>query len=176
MIVNHTVIFLQHEVRLRPKYIFSRETTTDKNTKQMPTPHKPSDILGQLQTLDLRFVTQSFVSSDFGSDIQSLTIHMSSCCRQAHKLKCVSLKKTKGHTISSFIKGGITWLEKMAIILPTGQWYAPSAVINDAWYCIVLHGIALYCLVLHGIAWHCMVLRGIAWFYMVLHGVARYCM
>ena len=22
---------------------------------------------------------------------------------------------------------------KMAIILPTGQWYAPSAVINDAW-------------------------------------------
>ena len=28
---------------------------------------------------------------------------------------------------------------KMAIILPTGQWYAPSAVINDAWYCRVLH-------------------------------------
>ena len=32
--------------------------------------------------------------------------------------------------------------EKIAIILPTGQWYAPSAVINDAWYCMVLHGIA----------------------------------
>ena len=31
-------------------------------------------------------------------------------------------------------------------ILPTGQWYAPSAVINDAWYCMVLHGIALYCI------------------------------
>ena len=31
---------------------------------------------------------------------------------------------------------------KMAIILPTGQWYAPSAVINDAWYCIILHYIA----------------------------------
>ena len=41
---------------------------------------------------------------------------------------------------------------KMAIILPTGQWYAPSAVINDAWYCMVLHGIALYYIVLHGIA------------------------
>ena len=41
---------------------------------------------------------------------------------------------------------------KMAIILPTGQWYAPSVVINDAWYCMVLHGIALYCIVLHGIA------------------------
>ena len=26
---------------------------------------------------------------------------------------------------------------KMAIILPTGQWYAPSAVTNDAWYCMV---------------------------------------
>ena len=23
--------------------------------------------------------------------------------------------------------------EKMATILPIGQWYAPSAVINDAW-------------------------------------------
>ena len=41
---------------------------------------------------------------------------------------------------------------KMAIILPTGQWYAPSAVINDAWYCMVLHGIALYCIVLLSIA------------------------
>ena len=47
---------------------------------------------------------------------------------------------------------GIKSEEKMAIILPTGQWYAPSAVINDAWYCMVLHGIALYCMVLHGIA------------------------
>ena len=43
--------------------------------------------------------------------------------------------------------------EKMAIILPIGQWYAPSAVINYAWYCMVLHGIGLYCIVLHGIAW-----------------------
>ena len=32
--------------------------------------------------------------------------------------------------------------KKMAIILPTGQWYAPSAVIDDAWYCMVWHGIA----------------------------------
>ena len=32
--------------------------------------------------------------------------------------------------------------KKMAIILPTGQWYAPSAVIIDAWYCMVLHCIA----------------------------------
>ena len=31
---------------------------------------------------------------------------------------------------------------KMAIILPTGQWYAPSAVLNDSWYCMVLHCIA----------------------------------
>ena len=26
------------------------------------------------------------------------------------------------------------FLLKMAIVLPTGQWYAPSAVINDVWY------------------------------------------
>ena len=49
-------------------------------------------------------------------------------------------------------------------VLPTGQWYAPSAVINDVWYCMVLHGIALYCLVLHGIAWCCMVLHDNAWY------------
>ena len=46
----------------------------------------------------------------------------------------------------------IIMMIKMAIILPTGQWYAPSAVINDAWYCMVLHGIAWYCMVLHCIA------------------------
>ena len=57
---------------------------------------------------------------------------------------------------------------KNGLILPTGQWYAPSAVINDAGYCMVLHGI-------HGIAWYCMVLHGIAWYCMVLHGFTRYC-
>ena len=40
--------------------------------------------------------------------------------------------------------------DKNGHILPTGQWYAPSAVINDA--CI-----ACYCIVLYGIAWYCMV-------------------
>ena len=43
-------------------------------------------------------------------------------------------------------------LTKMAILLPTGQWYAPSAVINNAWYCMVLHGIAPSCTVLHHVA------------------------
>ena len=38
----------------------------------------------------------------------------------------------------------ITEEKKMAIILPTGQWYAPSAVINDAWYCMVC--MALHCI------------------------------
>ena len=60
---------------------------------------------------------------------------------------------------------------KMAILLPTGQWYAPSAVIHDAWYCIVLHGIALYCIVLHGIALYCMVMHCIALYCRVLHGI-----
>ena len=58
---------------------------------------------------------------------------------------------------------------KMAIILPTGQWYAPSAVINDAWYCIVLHGIAWYCMVLHYIALYCTILQyGIDPFFFLL--------
>ena len=61
---------------------------------------------------------------------------------------------------------------KMAIILPTGQWYALSAVINDAWYCMELHVIAMYCIVLHGITWYCMVLHGIACYCLVLHGIA----
>ena len=61
---------------------------------------------------------------------------------------------------------------KNGLILPTGQWYAPSAVIYDAWYCMELNGIALYCIVLQGIAWYCMVLHGIAWYCMVLHGIA----
>ena len=46
---------------------------------------------------------------------------------------------------------------KNGLILPTGQWYDPSAVINDAWYCLALHGIALCCTVLHGTTWYCMV-------------------
>ena len=50
---------------------------------------------------------------------------------------------------------------KNCLILPTGQWYALSAVIDDEWYCIVLQGIAWYCMVLQGIAWLCMVLHGI---------------
>ena len=47
----------------------------------------------------------------------------------------------------------------MAIILPTGQWYTPSAVFKDAWYCMVWHGMAWFCMVLHGFAWFCMVLH-----------------
>ena len=51
---------------------------------------------------------------------------------------------------------------KNGLILPTGQWYAPSAVINDAWYCVVLHGIAWDFMVSFCIALYCMVLHGIA--------------
>ena len=51
---------------------------------------------------------------------------------------------------------------KMAIILPAGQWYAPSAVINDAWYCMALHCIAWYFMILHDIAWYCTVMHCIA--------------
>ena len=80
-----------------------------------------------------------------------------------------------GSNVSSVSSASRVYI-KNGLILPTGQWYASSAVINDAWYCMVLHGIALYCIVLHGIAWYCMVLHGIAWFCMVLYGIACYCM
>ena len=76
----------------------------------------------------------------------------------SRRVKCQILYQNKYNNRISF-KSSL----KMAIILPRGQWYAPSAVINDAWYCIVLHSIAWYCMVLHGIAWYCMVLHGIAW-------------
>ena len=50
----------------------------------------------------------------------------------------------------------------MTIELPTGQWYAPTAVIHDAWYCMVFHGIPWYCMILHGPALYCIVWHGIA--------------
>ena len=89
------------------------------------------------------------------------------------------LRCNKGASFCQFFfnyKADNIWIvvsiQKMAIILPTGQWYAPSAVINVPWYCMVLHGIAWYCMVLHCIAWYCMVLHDIAWYCMVWHGIA----
>ena len=64
--------------------------------------------------------------------------------------------------------------DKNGNVLPTGQWYALSVVINEAWYCMVLHGIAWYFMVLHGIAWYCMVLHGTTWYCMALHDIKWY--
>merc|ERR1711994_830658 len=64
------------------------------------------------------------------------------CCYIMAKM--LNLKKWGGCWVSNrsgWLLELLTEL-KMAIILPTGQWYAPSAVINDAWYCMVLHCIA----------------------------------
>ena len=94
------------------------------------------------------------------------------------KLKCAQ-KKSVEYQFNSVMLLKSNYAIKMAIILPTGQWYAPSAVINDKWYGMVLHGIAWYCMVfivLHSIAWYCMVLHCIALYCMVLHGIAMYCM
>ena len=73
-------------------------------------------------------------------------------------------------------KSCLFFITKNGLILPTGQWYAPSAVINTAWYCMVLHGIAWYCMVLQSFAWYWLILHGIAWYCMVLHWIAWYCM
>ena len=50
--------------------------------------------------------------------------------------------------------------------------YAPTAVIHDAWYCMVFHGIPWYCMILHGPALYCIVWHGIAQYCTVLHGIA----
>ena len=61
---------------------------------------------------------------------------------------------------------------KMAIILPTEQWYAPSAVINDAWYGMVLHGFAWYSMVLHYLALSCAILHYLVLSCTILHYLA----
>ena len=64
---------------------------------------------------------------------------------------------------------------KNGLILLTGQWYAPSAVINDAWYCMVLHRIASYCIVLHTIAWYYIILQYLALSCTILHYLLLSC-
>ena len=59
--------------------------------------------------------------------------------------KCLVKKQ---YTILTYNCAHLT-LNKNSHILPTGQWCAPSAVINDSWYCMVLYGIAWYYMVLH---------------------------
>ena len=59
-------------------------------------------------------------------------------CNYVHGI-ILAYVRAKGE-INKFSKFPVVWL-KMAIILPIGQWYAPPAVINDAWYCMVLYGI-----------------------------------
>ena len=57
------------------------------------------------------------------------------CFRQKRKVRVTNLGELSCEIQNMSI-------EKNSHILPTGQWYAPSAVINDAWYCMVLHCIA----------------------------------
>ena len=69
-----------------------------------------------------------------------------------HAFGVTGLKIKKNWSLHASIRGSFwhgvrgmdylfiwTTIIKMAIILPTGQSYAPSAVIDDAWYCMVLH-------------------------------------
>ena len=49
---------------------------------------------------------------------------------------------------------------KNSHILPTGQWYAPLAVINDA---LIMHYLALSCIILHYLALSCTVLQFLQW-------------
>ena len=51
---------------------------------------------------------------------------------------------------------------KNSNILPTGQWYAPSAVNYSALSCTVLHYLALSCTILHYLALTCTILHNLA--------------
>ena len=75
------------------------------------------------------------------------------CIEMVLKSKYLNNKLLISGPIVNSVGGGeeTHTLMKNGLILPTGQWYAPSAVINDAWYCMVLHGVAWHCVVLHGI-------------------------
>ena len=64
---------------------------------------------------------------------------------------------------------------KNGFILPTGQEYAPSAVINDALSRTVLHCLELSCTVLHSLALSCTVLHCLVLSCTVLHCLALSC-
>ena len=68
-----------------------------------------------------------------------------------------------------------SWDLKNGHILPTGQWYTPSAVINNAWYCMVLHYLALSCTNLHHLAPSCTIFHHLEPSCIILHHLAQFC-
>ena len=80
---------------------------------------------------------------------------------------------------SSWLFFNLFWLGQAVVF------WKSLRVFHNAWYSMLLDGIAWYCMILygiviHGIVWYlhgtyCMVLNGIAWYFVVLHVIACYC-
>ena len=67
----------------------------------------------------------------------------------------------------------LSWmLCKNGLILPTGQWYAPSTVINDA---PIMHYLALSCTVLHYLALFCTIMHYLALSYTIMRYLELSC-
>ena len=64
---------------------------------------------------------------------------------------------------------------KNSHILPTGQWYAPSAVNYSALSCTNLHFFALSCTILHYLALSCTIMHYLAQSCTILHYLALSC-
>ena len=64
---------------------------------------------------------------------------------------------------------------KNSHILPTGQWYAPSAVNYSALSCTFLHSLALSCTMLHYLELSCTILHYLALSCTILHYLALSC-
>ena len=77
--------------------------------------------------------------------------------------------------------GSLGWYNENDIknsdILPTGQWYAPSAVNYSALSCTILHYFTLSCTctVLHSLALSCTILQNLAPSCTILHYLALSC-
>ena len=64
---------------------------------------------------------------------------------------------------------------KNSHILPTGQWYAPSAVNYSALSCTFLHYLALSCTILYYLALSCTILHYLALSCTILHYLSLSC-
>ena len=124
---------------------FGRVSRWRGNERQTKKDRATQPIAMESHIQDTTFENCPFIRSNFQLLINNSTTGYSTSALINNSLKIEHVKALPGGRILYFeIKNGR--------ILPTGQWYAPSAVTKNAWYCMVLHGIALYCMVLHGIA------------------------
>ena len=81
---------------------------------------------------------------------------------------CVSIIDTSLDCVYNVLS-----VKKIAIYcpVPTGQWYAPSAVNYSALSCTILHYLALSCTIMHYLAQSCTILHYLALSCTILHNL-----